>query len=328
MELDCIVIGGGPAGLTAAIYLARFHLTVMVLDDGRSRAGLIPLTRNHAGFPDGIAGAELLGRMRRQAEGFGVRIMPERADALERGGDGFRAGLRGGELRAAKVLLATGVHNLRPDLPDRLHEEALARGLLRYCPVCDGFEVSDRAIAVLGTGAHALKEAEFLRSYSAAVTLVAPYGPHALTKGQRRAMESWGIACVDGPVEAMRLDGRSITLVLADHALSFDTLYAALGTEVRSELARAAGAQTAEDGSVLVDRHQMTSVEGLYAAGDVVLGLDQISTAMGQAAIAATDMRNAICERRPLRRGDGQAGARRAVFHRDMRGGKGQGFQS
>ena len=67
-EHDCIVIGGGPAGLTAAIYLARFHLSVAVLDDGQSRAALIPLTRNHAGFPDGIAGAELLHRMRRQAK--------------------------------------------------------------------------------------------------------------------------------------------------------------------------------------------------------------------------------------------------------------------
>jgi len=82
----------------------------------------------------------------------------------------------------------------------------------------------------------------------------------------------------------------------------FDALYAALGTEVRSALARAAGAETAADGAVLVDRHQMTSVEGLYAAGDVVKGLDQIAAAMGQAAIAATAMRNAICAGTPLRR--------------------------
>lgn len=302
-EHDCIVIGGGPAGLTAAIYLARFHLSVCVLDDGRSRASLIPLSHNHGGFPDGIAGTELLRRMRQQAENFGARFLDERAEALAWDSGCFRIGVGPRNLRAGKVLLATGVRNLRPDVPDPLHDEALARGLLRYCPICDGFEASDQRIAVLGAGEHALNEAQFLRSYSRDVTLVAPYGPHALTEEQRQRMESWRIACVDGPVGAIRLEDRSILLALGNHTGTFDTLYAALGTEVRSELARAAGAQTADDGSVLVDRHQMTSVEGLYAAGDVVKSLDQISTAMGHAAIAATAMRNAICGTRPLRRG-------------------------
>ena len=82
----------------------------------------------------------------------------------------------------------------------------------------------------------------------------------------------------------------------------FDTLYAALGTELRSELARGAGAATAADGALLVDRHQMTSIEGLHAAGDVVKGLDQIAVAMGQGAVAATAMRNALCAAHPLRR--------------------------
>ncbi len=301
--LDCIVIGGGPAGLTAALYLARFHLSVAVLDDGRSRAALIPLTRNHAGHPDGIAGAELLRRMTLQAEKFGARILPERAESLAQEDCGFRIGTRKAELQAEKVLLATGVRNLRPDMPDALHDEALARGLLRYCPVCDGFEVTDQRVALLGTGDHALGEAQFLRSFSADVTLVAPYGPHAFTGDQKGQLAGWNIAGVDGPVIGIRLEERRISLRLDERALGFDTLYAALGTEVRSELARCAGAQTSGDGSVLVDRRQMTSVEGLYAAGDVVKGLDQIGNAMGQAGIAATAMRNSICERRPLRRG-------------------------
>ena len=128
-------------------------------------------------------------------------------------------------------------------------------------------------------------------------------GPHAFTDGQAGRIASWSIKAVDGPVTGIHIDAGRILLRLAGGALAFDTFYSALGTEVRSELARAAGAQTSVDGSVLVDRHQMTSVAGLYAAGDVVKGLDQISSAMGQAGIAATAMRNAICERRPLRRG-------------------------
>jgi thioredoxin reductase (NADPH) len=301
-EHDCIIIGGGPAGLTAAIYLARFHLSVAVLDDDQSRAALIPCTHNHAGFPDGVAGAELLHRMRRQAESFGARIIPDRADSVVAEGQGFRIGTPAAELHAARVLLATGVRNLRPDMPGTLHDEAVATGLLRYCPVCDGFEVTDRRVGLLGTGAHALCEAQFMRSYTAEVTLVAPYGPHAFTQAQREDLRIWGIAAEDGPVTGIDTGDGRIMLCLDSRALAFDTLYAALGTEVRSELARCAGAQTSHDGSVLVDRHQMTSVEGLYAAGDVVKGLDQIGNAMGQAGIAATAMRNAICEARPLRR--------------------------
>jgi thioredoxin reductase (NADPH) len=299
---DCIIIGSGPAGLTAAIYLARFHLSVAVLDDGQSRAALIASTHNHAGFPDGVAGAELLNRMRRQAESFGARIIRSRADSVTPEGSVFRIRTQAAPLRAAKVLLATGVRNLRPGMSVSLHDEAVATGLLRYCPVCDGFEVTDRRVGLLGTGEHGLREAQFMRSYTADVTLVAPGGPHEFSQAQREKLESWGIAAVDGPVTGIETGEGRITLRLDSRALAFDTIYAALGTEVRSELARSAGAQTSQDGSVLVDRHQMTSVEGLYAAGDVVKGLDQIANAMGQAGVAATAMRNAICETRPLRR--------------------------
>ncbi len=301
-EHDCVIIGGGPAGLTAAIYLARFHLPAAVLDDGQSRAALIACTHNHPGFPDGVAGAELLHRMTRQAESFGARIIRERADSVVAEGQGFRIGTHTMELHAAKVLLATGVRNLRPGMPGALHDEALASGLLRYCPVCDGFEVTDRRVGLLGTGGHGLREAQFIRSYTADVTLVAPYGPHAFTQPQREGLRRWGIAAVDGPVTGIAIGDGCMELRLKTRALRFDSVYVALGTEVRSELARCAGAQTSHDGSILVDRHQMTSVEGLYAAGDVVKGLDQIGNAMGQAGIAATAMRNAICEARPLRR--------------------------
>ena len=298
----CAVIGAGPAGLTAAIYLARFHLPVTVIDDGRSRAALIPLTRNLAGFPEGIAGAELLSRMRRQAEIFGVRIITRRVKSLTPKAEGFRVGLAGEEFEAAKVLIATGVQNLRPAMPEDVHDEAVARGLLRYCPVCDGFEVSDRRIGLLGSGAHALREAEFMRSYSRSVTLVAPDGAHRFGASGKDALTCWNIEAVDGPVTGIAIDGSCIALTLGDRVIRFDTLYVALGTMASTELARAAGAAIAEDGGVLVDRRQMTSVPGLYAAGDVVKGLDQIASAMGQAAIAATAMRNAICAAWPLRR--------------------------
>ena len=128
--LDCLIIGGGPAGLTAAIYLARFHLDIMVVDGGKSRASWIPCTRNVSGFPDGIEGTELLQRMREQACKYGAKIETEFVTKLERDESGlFTATWGSGSATARTVLLATGVTNRRPPMDEELHERALARGL-------------------------------------------------------------------------------------------------------------------------------------------------------------------------------------------------------
>ena len=138
--LDCLVIGGGPAGLTAAIYLARFHLDIRVVDAGKSRAGWIPCTHNHAGYPEGISGKELLQRMRSQAQRYGAKIVTDRVTKLERDEKSglFTATWGSGCVQARTVLLATGVTNRKPPMDEDLHDEALARGLIRYCPICDG----------------------------------------------------------------------------------------------------------------------------------------------------------------------------------------------
>src|SRR3954471_22069454 len=138
-ELDCLIVGGGPAGLTAAIYLARFHLSIRVIDAGKSRASWIPCTRNHAGFPDGISGQELLERMRTQAQKYGAKITQDRVTKLERDdAEGlFTATWGSGCVQARSVLIATGVTNRSPSMDEELHDEALARGLIRYCPICD-----------------------------------------------------------------------------------------------------------------------------------------------------------------------------------------------
>lgn len=204
---DCIIIGGGPAGLTAAIYLARFHLGIRLFDCGSSRAAQIPCTRNHAGYPEGISGKELLARMLAQAEKYGaVRESAEVTGLrLIEGGFGVRVGER--EHAARTVLLATGVVNNRPDMPKELHDDALARGLLRYCPICDGYEVTDRRIGVIGTGSHGMGEALFLRGYSADVTLIAPEA-HALSEEGPPRWTRPGSPGSRGPAAAMRSKAR------------------------------------------------------------------------------------------------------------------------
>jgi thioredoxin reductase (NADPH) len=295
--MDCLVIGGGPAGLTAAIYLARFHRRFRVLDAAASRAAWIPVSHNHAGFPEGIAGKELLGRMRAQAERFGAGIVRGSVERLERGpGGGFAATMADGTRHdAARVLLATGTEDVPPpiDLPGR--EEAVQRGLLRYCPICDAYEVSGRRLALASASQCRLQEALLLRGYTADLTLITLGHPWQLPDEERATLAETGIKLVEAPVPALVVEGDGIAARTAEgDRHRFDSLYVALGLRARSDLAMALGAEHDEDGALTVDPHQQTTVPGLYAAGDVVQGLAQISVAMGQAALAATAIHHSL----------------------------------
>ena len=301
-DLDCLIVGGGPAGLTAAIYLARFHLKLKVVDAGKSRASWIPLTRNHAGYPDGISGKDLLAAMRAQAQKYGASIETGRVTRLDRIEGGFEAEWGSGPVTARTVLLATGVTNRRPPMDEDLHDEALRRGLIRYCPICDGYEVTDKKVGVIGSGAHGVAEAVFLRSYTADITLIAPDQAHQLSAEDQAQLREFGISSVNGPCQAVAIDKNCITVATAEGFHTFDSVYPALGSDTHTELAVQVGAALSDAGCVLVDDHQRTRVPGLYAAGDVVIGLDQISHAMGEGGVAATTIRNDLARERPFLR--------------------------
>ena len=301
--IDCLVIGGGPAGVTAAIYLARFHLKVRVVDAGQSRVTWIPRTHNHAGYPGGIPGTELLDLMRTQAAEFGVEVEHGLVEHIEQQADGFAARVSEGETIAARtVLLATGVVNNKPPVSPELHDVAMARGLIRYCPICDGYEVTDKRVGVIGNRSHGFKEAVFLRTYTRDVTLIAPDQDVELSDEENARLDELGVERVGGPCASLRIEGERIIAPTPKGELAFDSIYPALGSVIRSELAMALHAEGSSDGCLVVDDHQRTSVAGLYAAGDVVKGLDQISHAMGEGGVAATTIRNDLAEKRTLAR--------------------------
>jgi thioredoxin reductase (NADPH) len=297
--LDCLVIGGGPAGLTAAIYLSRYHLDIMVVDGGKSRAAWIPCTRNHAGYPDGIKGTELLDRMKEQARRYGTRIEDGQVTRIERDEESglFTAEWGSGPVTARTVLLATGVTNRRPPMDEAAHDEALARGLIRYCPICDGYEVTDKRVAIIGNEERGRAETIFLRSYTTDLTLIAPDGPLELNEEDRSDLSEAGVTLIDGPIEAIEPGEELIAVSAGGRRLEFDSIYPALGSDTHTQLAEMLGAAQAGDACIRVDSHQRTSVPGLYAAGDVVLGLDQISHAMGEGGVASTTIRNDLAER-------------------------------
>ena len=300
---DCIIVGAGPAGLTAAIYLARFLLSIRLFDCGTSRAALIPCTRNHAGFPDGISGIELLTRMAEQAERYGAERELARVTKIVPEDGAFTVFAEEREHRARAVLLATGVINNRPSgMDDALHTEALAKGLLRYCPICDAYEVTDKRVTVIGTGKHGTDEALFLRGYTSDLTLIAPEAGHELDPQCTAELDKAGIARIDGPCGGYAIEDGRLALDTANERLAFDSIYPALGSRVRSDLAADTGAMLSKDRCIVVDAHQRTNIPGLFAAGDVVKGLDQISHAIGEGGVAATAIRNYLAELEPRRR--------------------------
>ena len=294
---DALIIGGGPAGLTAAIYLARYHRRIIVVDEGNSRVKWIPRSHNHAGFPDGIAGEDLLHRMREQAERYGATIVNGRIDTVAQNADDFDACGVGITLSARSILIATGVENRRPSIDAATHRDALERGLLRYCPICDGYEATGQAIGVIGADTHGVAEALFLRTFSDRITLVA-HKTLELDACDRGALEAAGIAVAPSALDQIDFAEEHVTLRLADETqLQFDTIYPALGSDSNNALARQLGAKLSDERCIVVDTKQRTSVSGVYAAGDIVISLDQISVAMGHAAIAATTLHNDLRKR-------------------------------
>lgn len=291
--LDCLIVGAGPAGLTAATYLTRFHRCIAVVDAGTSRARWIPISHNCPGFPFGVAGTQLLQKLREQAEGYGARIESSRITGLQRDGEHFVASDDGGAQRRARcVLLATGIVDRMP--PVAALDEAIAAGAIRLCAVCDGYEASDERIAVYGPVDEAIHHALFLRTFSRQVAVLRsepgePSDGCASLAGQAR------IAVLPVP-RTLRFDAQGGCTAGFDDgdARSFDTVYPVLGGDAQSQLAIALGAQVDDAGALIVDPHLQTTVDGLYAIGDVVSALNQISVAVGHAAIAATAIHNRL----------------------------------
>jgi len=290
---EVLVIGAGPAGLTAATYLARFRRRVLVADGGAPRACWIPLSHNLPGFPHGIAGEAILKRMTEQALEFGAVIESGRVEALSPDGDGFTARINGREVRARAVLLATGVTDHHPDLPGV--ERAIERALVRICPICDGYEATNKAVAIIGRDDSGVREAAFLRTYSDRVTLIHVGPAGALTAEDE--LRRLGVELIRAPIDNVRLEGDRVTALSWGGSFRvFDLVYSALGTSPNGDLARSLGARVGDDGCMVVDAHQRSSVPGLYAAGDVVRGLNQIAVAGAEAAIAATAIHNGLRE--------------------------------
>ncbi|WP_206001784.1 NAD(P)/FAD-dependent oxidoreductase [Paraburkholderia aromaticivorans] len=300
-SIDCVIVGGGPAGLTAALYLARYRRTMRVFDAGESRARLIPVARNVPGFPTGISGEAWLANVREQLTPYDVAPEHAKVEAIKAVSNGFRIDyrpVRGGDTQAARpvyarrVLLAAGIRDGLPSVPNA--DELTRSGLFRLCPICDGYENEGKRVAMLGPAKCALSHAVFMRTFSRDVSVVAS-DLDALSDAEVDSAAASGVSLIAlSRLEAPQGADRAVQIIgLGGVIHRFDSVYPVMGCHPRTDVL-GLEVERDEDGMVRTDKHQRTSIEHLYAAGDIVNTLNQISVASGEAAIAATAIHKSL----------------------------------
>jgi thioredoxin reductase len=288
---DVVVVGGGAAGLSAALVLGRARRRVAVVDGGDPRNA--PAAHMHGYLSrDGLPPAELLEAGRAEAAAYGVDVAPGRVVSVE---PGFSVELADGTtLTARRLLIATGATDGIPSLPGL--RERWGRDLL-HCPYCHGWEVRDRPLGVLGTGPASVEHAQLVRGWTD--DLVFFSHTHDLSDAEREQLEARGIRVLDGEVRSLVVeDDRLRGVVLGDgRRVERDALFVRPDLRPRGDgLLQQLGCEVDELGFVRVDGAGRTSVPGVWAAGNVANPRAQVITAAGEGSAAAISVNADLVE--------------------------------
>lgn len=272
-----VIIGGGPAGLSAAIYAARAGIqTTVAYKDG----GALEKTdkiENYFGFTEVISGPELLARGRAQAQRLGAQLIQTEVTGVEYAEKGFTVKTTAGAFTADAVILATGAPRATPPIPGV--RELEGRGV-SYCAICDAFFYRGKAVAVLGEGEYALEEARTLLPVAASVTLLTGGAPAPAGLPEGLHVDERPVAAVEGADKVARVTFQT------GEPLAVDGVFIAYGTAGSGDFARKLGAQL-DGNKIQAGADGATAVPGLYAAGDCTGGLLQVAKAVSDGAQAA-----------------------------------------
>lgn len=284
---DSAIIGGGPAGLSAAIGLGRALRSVAVFDAGEGRTTWNSLNENYLGFPNGIRASELVKRGRKQAQRFGADLRADKVQSIVHEGDIFRLQLLDGEAKSRTVIFATGVTDVWPSFDNT--RRYVGKSLF-WCITCDGFRCRDKRVVVLGNSNEAATTALQLLNYTPHVSMLCSEAECEISHEKQVQMEALGVPLLFGRIERARgTAGKLNALFLEDgKCVELDYLFSMLGQVPNSQLAAGLGATLVERGCIKVDSDLATNVPGVFAAGDVTnLPAQQVATAVHQGALAA-----------------------------------------
>ena len=292
MIYDAIIIGGGPAGLTCAIFLGRYRRPVLVVDGGHPRnyatEGIHGFLGHH-----GIPPSELLSRGRAEAEVSGVEFRTGQVPKIEKVGDLFE--VHAGEtLRGRRIVLAYGVRDTLPDIPE---VERYYGKTIHHCPDCDGYESRDQRIGVIGWGKSSVALALKLLQWSDDVVVFTHGHDREWDDEEQSKLLAEQVGVKDEPIVA--LVGTDSTLEAAvlstGERVAVQRIFFNINVERSATLAEDLGCEVdPEKPNVTVDEHKKTTVEGVYAIGDLVAGSQLAITAAADGAIAAIAINNSL----------------------------------
>ena len=294
-EREVIIVGGGLAGLSAAIYLGRALRDVLVIDAGESLAMWEPEVQNYLGFPECIDGNELLRRGREQAERYGAEFLTEEIDRIWLEDGRFKLKGRKCQFECQKLLLATGVYHLPPKIP--AVNECTGVSMF-FCKDCDGYRVQGRRVVVLGHKEEAVEYALAILTYTHCVTVLTNGEAPAWGEAHEKWLREYQVPVALEPVRDVdHDDGHIRALILASgKRIEADSIFTTRGDLFHNQLAQQLGAKVDSEGQIQVDNCQRTSVPGLYAAGCVTPANCQMIIAAGDGATAAQAINRELFE--------------------------------
>ncbi len=270
-----VIVGAGPAGISAALYAKRGNLDPLVINNGIGALEKAEKIENYYGLPEAIPGKQLFENGIAQAKALGIRILEAQVLGIE-GFDTFEIKTTAGDFEAVSVILATGSARKAPKITGL--KEFEGRGV-SYCAICDAFFYRGKEVAILGHGDYALHEAEILSHTASKVTI--------LTDGKEPEFTDVSFEVVKQKVEAIEGEGTVTGLRLADGSMvQAAGIFVAAGTAGSSDIARQMGAELTEKGHIKVNEDMESTIPGLYAAGDCTGGLLQVAKAVHEGAAA------------------------------------------
>ncbi len=283
---DVVIMGGGPAGLTAGLYTSRHGLKTLILE-GKQLGGKSwgsHRVENYPGFPEGSTGTELMEKFIAQTRRFGAEIKEETVVGLSVFGDQKLVQTRGGVYGARAVVIATGIQKKQLSVPGE--DEFKGRGV-SYCAICDGPFFKDKDVAVVGSGREAVEDALKLAEIASRVYAIpGSKGYNENIEELHELMENPKTQVVEG-ADLDSIEGDMVVTHVnlnkePPGRLDVDGVFIVLEHVATTDLMKEAGIETDEGGCIIVDRHQKTSLDGVFAAGDCVCGGMQVVTAAGE----------------------------------------------